>query len=297
MTTIAFVKEAPMGLPTVIAVALLGLASACSSGGNVAKAGRLSAVEDPPAITHIHGLGVNPADGSVYAATHSGLFRIRDGRATIVANRYQDTMGFTVVGADHFLASGHPDLREDLPPLLGLLESRDAGKTWAKKSLLGDADFHVLRFAHGRVWGYDSTSSKLMVSGDGKRWDTRSASVVRDFAVSPDSPDVVIASNGEMLAESTDGGRTWERIDSPDGPLLLSWEKQKDLWLLNVQGLVYRSADSGRTWDKRGEFRDEPQAFLVDGDVLYGATHNEVLSSMDGGKSWRSIYSEDGSGS
>lgn len=119
---------------------------------SVDERGSLAAPPDPPGITHIHGLGIDPADGSLYAATHSGLDRIRGDGADIVANRYQDTMGFTVVGRRHFMASGHPDLREDLPPLLGLLESRDAGRTWKKRSLLGEADFHTLRHAHGQIW-------------------------------------------------------------------------------------------------------------------------------------------------
>lgn len=77
-----------------------------------------------------------PADGALYAATHTGLFRLDgDGNVERIADRYQDTMGFTVAGPDEFLASGHPDLRdkelqvEGKPPLLGLIESPDAGRT------------------------------------------------------------------------------------------------------------------------------------------------------------------------
>ena len=62
--------------------------------------------------THIHGLGINPADDTLYAATHTGLFTVRDGAGQRVADRLQDTMGFTVVGPDHFLGSGHPDFRD-----------------------------------------------------------------------------------------------------------------------------------------------------------------------------------------
>jgi photosystem II stability/assembly factor-like uncharacterized protein len=228
----------------------------------------------------------------MYAATHAGLYRIHGGRASIVANRYQDTMGFTVAGPDHFLAGGHPDFREELPPLLGFLESRDAGRTWVKKSLLGKADFHALRVAHGKVWGYSSTTSELMVSGDGKRWDTRSAIVLRDFVVSPDSSKVVIASNGERLQRSEDGGRTWERIDSPDGPLLLSWTASKELWLLTVRGGSYRSTDGGHAWEKRGKLDSQPEAFIAEGDNLYAATHNAIFLSEDDGLTWRVFFSE-----
>ena len=29
-----------------------------------------------PGVVHVHGLGVDPGDGTLYAATHSGLFRL-----------------------------------------------------------------------------------------------------------------------------------------------------------------------------------------------------------------------------
>jgi len=31
--------------------------------------------EDPHLIGHVHGLGIDPADGTVYAAGHLGVFR------------------------------------------------------------------------------------------------------------------------------------------------------------------------------------------------------------------------------
>src|SRR5918992_2246739 len=67
-----------------------------------------------PGPIHVHGLGINPADGSLFIATHTGLFRVgRDSqRAVRVGDRFQDTMGFSVVGADRFLGSGHPDARD-----------------------------------------------------------------------------------------------------------------------------------------------------------------------------------------
>lgn len=275
------------------AAVVLCLVVAACGGGESASTRTLPPIDDPPGLAHVHGIGVNPADGAVFVAAHSGLYRIREGRARIVANRYQDTMAFTVAGPDHFLASGHPDLREDLPPLLGLLESRNAGKTWVKRSLLGKADFHALRVAHGRIWGYDSTSSQLMVTKDGRRWDKRSAQVMRDFVVSPKSGDVVFASSGETLSRSQDGGRSWRRADSPEKPWLLAWPRADELWLVTIAGLVYRSDDSGRTWDKRSELKMEPQAFAAAGDDLYASSHREVFVSKDQGASWSAVYSEE----
>jgi hypothetical protein len=72
--------------------------------------GRVHPAEGP-GVAHVHGLGVNPSDGSLYVATHTGTFRIpEEGQAERIGASYQDTMGFTVAGPDRFLGSGHPDV-------------------------------------------------------------------------------------------------------------------------------------------------------------------------------------------
>jgi photosystem II stability/assembly factor-like uncharacterized protein len=78
------------------------------------------------------------------------------------------------VQPDLFLGSGHPDARDlqnGTPSLLGLNRSTDDGRTWTPVSLSGEADFHVLRYLGNRVYGYDATNDRLMVSRDaGKSW-------------------------------------------------------------------------------------------------------------------------------
>ena len=76
-------------------------------------------------------------------------------------------MGFTIAAPDLFLGSGHPDARDlqaGTPPLLGLIRSKDAGKTWQPVSLSGEADFHVLRYLGNRIYGYDATNDRVMGS-------------------------------------------------------------------------------------------------------------------------------------
>jgi hypothetical protein len=61
--------------------------------------------------------------------------------------------------------------RRNLPSLLGVIESIDSGESWEPISLLGEADFHVLRFAGERVYGYDASNDRLLVSADrGRTW-------------------------------------------------------------------------------------------------------------------------------
>jgi hypothetical protein len=151
------VEASVRGCFTAAIRALIALTPLACGGESDEASDRRAVIEDPGPV-HVHGLGVNPADGALFVATHTGLFRAGPGerRARRVAGRYQDTMGFTVTGPDRFLGSGHPDGREDLPPFLGLIRSTDAGRTWEPVSLLGERDFHVLEAAGERIYGYGS---------------------------------------------------------------------------------------------------------------------------------------------
>lgn len=152
-------------------------------------------------------------------ATHHGTFRLGNGKGVDrVGESYQDTMGFTVAGPDRFLGSGHPDVqgaRQGQPARLGLVESTDAGVTWQRLSLSGEVDFHGLAFAHGRVYGWDATTGRFMVSTDRRSWDTRSTQPLAGFAVDPDDPDRVVGAGPQALLDSTDGGRTWRPLQGP----------------------------------------------------------------------------------
>ncbi len=124
------------------------------------------------------------------------------------------------------LASGHPDLRtpelqaEGKPPLLGLVESTDQGKSWTPLSLLGDVDFHALEVRGDAVYGADSTSGRFMVSRDGgKTWSTRSKPGLFDFDVSPDQGDVVVGLGESGATRSTDGGRTFRPLEARRRPM------------------------------------------------------------------------------
>ncbi|MDP9072020.1 MAG: exo-alpha-sialidase [Actinomycetota bacterium] len=251
-------------------------------------------------VAHVHGLGVNPATGDLYAATHFGVFRVpANGKAEQVGKLVQDTMGFTVVGPDHFLASGHPDVNDKRlrkpgrPPLLGLIESTDGGRSWDPVSLLGEADFHALVAAHGNVYGYDSTGGRFMVSPDGKRWETRSSLGIGDLAVDPADADHLVAATEEGVAESGDGGRSWEPIEGPQ-LAFLSWSAEQGLWGVSPAGETYRRVE-GR-WESREALAGEPQALLVTEHELYAAAQagdgTAIYVSSDGARSWRLRYSD-----
>lgn len=248
-----------------------------------------------PGVAHVHGLGVNPADGALYVATHHGTFRITDGgQAERLGDSFQDTMGFTIVGPDDFLGSGHPDvagLQEGQPALLGLIESADRGVSWEPVSLSGEVDFHGLAAAHGQVYGWDSTSGRFMVSTDRRDWETRSTVDLYGFAVDPTNPDHIIGAGSEGLVASNDGGRTW---DSVDGPRLvaLTWT-ESGIWGADPDGGVHHSSD-GATWQRQGELPGPPQALAAKGTTTYAAAQDGdatgIYRSDDQGRTWDLLY-------
>ena len=246
-------------------------------------------------MAHVHGLGVDPADGRLYVATHFGLFALNnEGQASKVGAVGQDTMGFTVVGPNHFLASGHPELSpRPRPlgerPLLGLIESRDAGKTWRTLSLKGEADFHGLVASHGRTYGWNATTSRFMVSLDGRNWETRSEVVLASFAVDPANGERIVGSGPDGQLASNDGGRTWQPAPGPR-EAFLSWDPQGGLWAADAEGQLLHSPDGAASWQRRGQLPGEAQALLSRAGRLYLGAEEGIFVSSDGGRNWRTLY-------
>lgn len=295
-----FVVSSALAGVAVVAGAVFVTQSGDSAGARAGSGSALPPVDVETGVVHVHGLGVDPGDGVLYAATHSGLFRIPEhGTAARVANREQDTMGFSIVGPGKFIGSGHPDFREDdvRPPLLGLIESDDRGETWDRISLHGKADFHALHAAHGNVYGYDSTSQTFMVSQDRTDWDRRSQLPMADFAVSPTDPDMILATTEQGVVRSTDGGRRWAPVAGAPVLVVLTWAEQGQLYGVTPDGTVQRSADGGATWTKRGSVNEQPEAITVDvrggTETLYvAATDRGILASTDQGRTFTTRYSE-----
>ena len=243
-------------------------------------------------MQHIHGLGTDPGDGTLYAGTHYGLFRISDdGTATRVADHVQDFMGFTVAAAGRFLASGHPGDGQDGPGSVGLIESTDRGETWTPLSLAGEADFHALEFRHDRVYGLNAMTGQLLVSEDMRTWEERSDLRMADFAVSPETPDTLLATTEDGLARSTDGGSTFNAVAGAPVALLVSWADDGFIVAVTPEGTVYTSRNDGAAWTKRTSLGGPPEAVTAQsGTKIYAAANGEVLSSDDAGDTFTTLY-------
>lgn len=151
--------KALLGVAALGAVVTVLLAG-CSA-GTAATPGEQPGASSALSYGHVHGLGVDPADGAVYVATHDGLFRASDGGLKRADSTGRDLMGFTITGPRTFLSSGHPGPGEQVANPLGVVASTDAGGTWTPLGLAGEVDFHALKVSSGNVYGYDATHQIL----------------------------------------------------------------------------------------------------------------------------------------
>ena len=274
--------------------------TACTSPSGTPRSTPAAAVD--LGVEHVHGLGTDPADGTLYAATHFGLFRLPErGEAERVADRFQDTMGFTVVGPATFLGSGHPDFQmdPDLPTRLGLIRSEDAGESWEIISLGDRVDFHVLHAVHDTIYGWDASSGGVMVSADdGRTWETRSTLDLRDFVVDPAAPGTLLATTPQGVVRSGDDGRTWQPVPGAPAMAVLAWPSDGALYGVTAEGTVQSSADGGVTWTARGTVGGEPEALFVDnrtggeGAIYVAVSPGSILVSTDGGTTFSVRYRE-----
>ena len=297
MTHVIAVRDQRRGgwLLGVIAVAAVML-TACAS----AEPAELS--EPPPpglspddaGFVHVHELAIDPAGEGLLVAAHTGLFRVNDGKVERLDDHYHDIEAFEVAAPNKYLSSGHPDFRTaELglePERLGLMESRDAGKTWNAVSLSGEADFHALRTRGSTVYGADAVTGGFMVSRDaGESWETRSKPDLEDFLVVPGEAATVLGVGAQGTVLSSNGGRDWDRLDTPRLTTLAA--ERNRVWAIAPEGSVYLSEDVGRTWSRRGILGAPPEALLATPNRLFAAgTGVGVVSSHDGGRTWRSLY-------
>ena len=278
-------------MPRCSRAAVLALTAAAFSLSGCSGDATFDASPDPTAsaMGHIHGVGVDPADGTLYAATHFGLFRIEEGEATRVADRWQDTMSFTIVGDRHFLGSGHPDLQEDLPVHLGLIESTDAGETWEPLALEGEADFHALEPAGDDLYAVDALTGSLMVTQDRRTFRTVTRLTAVDLAVDPASPNRVLATSpsGRVVSVDPTTGKK-SPVEAPP-TAFLDWPRPDLLVGLGPAGAVHISTDGGDTWRAATSVPGDAAALEITPTRWYVASSEGLFSSDDGGTRWTPI--------
>lgn len=256
--------------------------------------------EGSAADAFIGSIAVDPADGTLYLGTGLGLYVSRDGRrARRVTGELRTPQGAGEVssnlvvrfaGPGELLASGHPEGPGSLPEDLGLIRSRDGGRTWEPVSEVGETDHHVLQVSPDRIVAVEAEGADVRISADGGRTftDRTPPTVSLDAAIDPGDPERLVVATDQGIYTSVDGGGSWRQRDAVPAAQL-AWAAPDALYRADADGLVRRSADGGQTWEDRGTLDLGANELAADaaGALYASLPGGEVHRSDDGGATWR----------
>jgi photosystem II stability/assembly factor-like uncharacterized protein len=279
------------------------LVAGCGGGPDpAAVAGPAAAWVDPAGEEPLIGsIAVDPGDRSVWLSTNRGLYRLGRDRPQRVTGALRTPQGSGRISAQlvvgfagpgRLVASGHPDSGSALPPVLGLIDSDDGGRTWRSVSELGAADFHAIETSGRRIVAAQYGEAAILFSDDnGRTWRGRSApATVVDLAVDPAGGRRWVATTADGVFASRDAGQTWRPVDdAPNGRL--AWDPGGAVYRMDPEAEVLRSTDGGWSWTRVGTGAPQPQALTSAGrGALVAATGDgTVTRSADGGRTWARV--------
>lgn len=280
-----------MRRPLTTAAALLtaALIAGCSASGSTpsgSPTAPVGAASEPvaaaPEMQHIHNLALR--GDTLLMGSHHGLWEQQPGQVPTQVSKTFDVMGFAADG-ETYLASGHPGEGMDAPADLGLLKSTDGGRTFENVSLSGEVDFHRLVASGSTILGVDSGDGTLRRSTDaGRTWRSLGTGPF-DIAIDPADPDRVLGTTEQGPVVSTDGGSSFQPIKEAPLIAFLSWNGDS-LGGIAPDGMVYTSADRGKTWEHAGHVEAEPAAFTMTGGRVVVLAGETIFASADGGKTF-----------
>jgi photosystem II stability/assembly factor-like uncharacterized protein len=289
-------------------LAALGIRAALI--GSVALAGCAGAESDIT-LPDIHGLAYNGDGTKLYVAVHDGLVVFSDGRWSRGPGPRHDYMGFTGT-RKHFFSSGHPARGSGMVNPLGLMQSADGGKTWSKRGMEGQSDFHLVAagFDNDAIYVYNhAPNSRMKAAGihytlnQGFTWQHAAGAgligKLSGLAVHPTDAATVAASSDAGVFLSRDRGARFEPLVAGRQGLGLKFD-------LDGKSLWFGSFDTGPTLQRisldgpRRESAALPQlgrdavAYIAQNparrdEIAIATFERNVFVSRDRGKTWKEI--------
>lgn len=112
---------------------------------------------------------------------------------------------------------------------------------------------------------------------------------LHSLVVDPSDPDTIYIGSHQGVSTSTDGGKTWEVVESLNGADAMGWAFTDDAILIGGHPGISVSTDGGVTFEQRnaGLPSTDVHALGAGDDVIYaGLAGVGTLASTDGGQSW-----------
>ncbi len=122
---------------------------------------------------------------------------------------------------------------------------------------------------------------------------------LHSLVVSPDDPNTLYIGSHQGVSISTDGGATWEVVESLNGADAMGWAFTDDAILVGGHPGLSVSTDAGETFEQRNDGlpSTDVHALGAGGEVIYaGLAGVGTFASTDGGLSWESRSEEFGGG-
>jgi photosystem II stability/assembly factor-like uncharacterized protein len=156
-------------------------------------------------------------------------------------------------------------------------------------------------------WAAGHWGSVLHTIDGGENWTVQRQDITVDqpllSVLFTDEQNGIVTGIWSLALRTRDGGKSWEPIKTPappgagktDANLFNIFTNKQGLTLIAAeQGIIYRSADAGVTWELiqspyHGSFWSG--IVLDDGSVLVGGLQGKVYRSADAGKSWTEVAS------
>ena len=278
--------------------------------GSIALTGCTDAASDI-VLPDVHGLAYDTGGSKLYIAVHDGLVMFSAGRWSRSPNPRNDYMGFTGTRKS-FFSSGHPAPGSGLVNPLGLMQSMDEGKTWTKRGLQGESDFHLLAagFDNEALYVYSpAPNSRMKEAGihytlnQGVSWQRAAAAGLNGklfaLAVHPTEAATVAASTDAGVFLSRDHGARFEALVAGRQALGLKFDLDgKSLWYgsFDSQPSLQRISLAGprRESATLPPLGRDAVAYIAQNpvrpdEIAIATFERSVFLSEDRGKTWKEI--------
>ena len=140
---------------------------------------------------------------------------------------------------------------------LGLFRSPDDGTSFSLLSQqVGGAVLALAVLPDGRILAGDMGQGLLESRDGGATWKPTLRAQVMGLAVNPSDPHRLLATTGAGIALSTNDGRTWRSVlDLPEGTGPVAWSRSNPqlAYAIGFKRTLYRTLDSGNSWQPVGE--------------------------------------------